>query len=364
MSARNPPRNGETYIALGDSKLSNESFNQITIYEGPLAWMDEEMINTGLEALFLAKNCQAHNIGVINTNVVQVCDASWRDRNEPRECYNYYRGPLKDHRWIILPINDGSGGDEAQSTASGTHWSLVIMDRIHKRSFYYDSYDMSADTPNYKAALRASQGLLLILEEDFEEWRFVPQNNCPHQWQHNTFGTDEGYDAGPCGPFVLKMCSLIIDHITKNKDESWVLLDNEFTDWFGKRFNSVAVRGQIRDLIVQCKEQAELVSLIEEHDQTAIEGEDVVVCNEPLVPSCQNSEQTPDQDDDSEDGGIALEDSELNSSNPVDPYDEGYSDITLSGSDPAGDTDLDESPRKDVVCFEDHQHRQKRQKRD
>jgi hypothetical protein len=82
MSARNPPCNGETYIALGDSIMSNEVFHHITVYEGSRAWMEDEILNMGLEALYLDKDCQAQQIGMINTNIIQICKASWVYRDE------------------------------------------------------------------------------------------------------------------------------------------------------------------------------------------------------------------------------------------------------------------------------------------
>jgi hypothetical protein len=280
---------------------------------------------------------------------------------------------LEDKKGIIVPINDGTG--EAQATASGTHWSLVIVDRINKRSYYYDSVDMSASTGNYQAAENANNGLLLILGEDPERWTWVPQDNCPNQWVHNTFGTIvehpnrdrfwRCHDDGPCGPFVLTMCSLIIDCITKYKDESPLFLGIEFPDWFGKRFNSMATRKQTQDLIKKFKVQAETDSLVEEHDQTAIDGEDVVIPSEPpVVPSRESSAQIIIQDDNSQDGGIVLEDSQPSSTTLVDVNDEGFSDASLSVSDPAEDIKFDDSPGTDDLCFEEHQHRHKRQKYD
>jgi hypothetical protein len=137
-AAKNPPHDTGQYLTLGDGILKNEYFNFILAVNGSEAWMDDSSFNMALEALRRIEDCDAHSIDVVNTNISQIFYFAFACGDWNSITYDAYRERLKDKRWIFVPINDGVGGD-ADSYASGSHWSLLVMDRVHKFGLYYDS---------------------------------------------------------------------------------------------------------------------------------------------------------------------------------------------------------------------------------
>jgi hypothetical protein len=382
-----PPYDTETYINLGDSILTNEYFHHILHWEKYYAWMDDSILNTALEALRLEEDCDAHDIGMINTDIAQVCYMAYKNRNsdESRLYFSDYRHPLEDKKWMFVPINDGTVNDEAQSTASGSHWSLVVVDRIHKRCYYYDSFIKRENTPSYIAAERIFKGLLLILGENIREWTWKPQENSPDQWEHNTFGIWRqdvwGYgqwkrDDGPCGPFVWTMCGILIKHIKNhqadgNELECSLDLPDNFPASFQGCFNSYNIRVDMQCLIAKFKLRKDIDHLIQEHDQAAFDAKDsvlsikspVVFCPPP-APVQGSSPEAAIQADAQGDGGIALGDSQQSGISLVNVNYDGLSDALMSLSDSTEDI---RSTGSDDLLFEDEinlRHRHKRQKSD
>jgi hypothetical protein len=220
------PFNNGTYATIGGSLLTNASFNNILSYSGPHAWMEDDMLNTALEALMISQNCDTHHIGFVNTDIAQMCVMAF-DSEGPEDWFAEYRSLWEDKKWLFIPINDGMYGggridDRGASAMSGTHWSLVAVDRIRRMAYFYDSFDISPTAPSHVAAQIVTKGLERILGDEPYWW--WPQGRCPDQYRNNQFGAsvwcDTGmrvvwkcWDSGPCGPFVWKMCQHLVRQI-------------------------------------------------------------------------------------------------------------------------------------------------------
>ena len=337
-----PPDNDDTYLELGDATLSNFHFLRMCNMIDYHAWMEDEGLNMSLESLRQNKKCADHHIDVISTNLVQVLYMTFRlqDHNDPH--WNKNKERWNDKRWIFIPINNGISGEEAETLSAGSHWALVIMDRVHKRAFYYDSMGIKDDAIQL-IAYHVTIALLKVLAEDMGLWKWKPQEYTPNQWRDNQ---TEG-DVGPCGPFVWQMCRIMIDQIIEHQlhDQEQgcdLRLDSSFPSWFGKQFASYHVRLAMYHLVAHYKCRQVPMRLIDEHDQAAIQGEDVVLSGElpmsyGLTPwekeqrrlaaiAAQEAEQDPD-------GGVSLDDHlSDDDSEPSTAVSEPAQDISLDGS--------------------------------
>jgi hypothetical protein len=358
VPANNPPHDEGIYLEHGDSVIRNKEFNDMLDYAGYEAWMRDGSLSTALELLGLSTDCGNHGIAIVNSNMSQVflTGAQFGDTHETG--YDLYRERLKDKRWIFVPINDGMGG----GYGGGSHWSLVIMDRIHKCGFYYDSTGVNSNKMIEVLGCDASRGLLLILREDLQNWYWLPQEHSPSQWWDNLFKNDRG----PCGPFVWKMTSLMIDKIIASQsvgDEvnCDLSLSYNYPRWFKSQFNSLYVRMEMQALIVHYKVEEDAARLVEEHDQAAIEqaaieGEKVVLSNEmpavfgpPPKVDREGSIETVIEDDLDQDGGVALDHGEQTLINLVGDDDD--SDPATRLSDPVDNILLEGEDGMIGLCY-------------
>jgi hypothetical protein len=203
-----------------------------------------------------------------------------------------------------MPINDGIG-----AYGDGTHWSLVIVDRVHKRVFYYDSMGVNRNNRIQQLAWDVTHGLLMVLGPILPGWAFLPQQESPNQWWDNQFKDDRG----PCGPFVWKMAKMMITKIIEyqlsgHEADCDLALPRDFPRYFKSVFDSWLVRLEMQQFIGWFKTDQESLMSTEEHDQIAVEGENVVmsqerpaVCLEPERPASEgstddSSENEQDQD--------------------------------------------------------------------
>lgn len=276
-----PPQNGELYLALGDATISNWSFLTIRHTSGHWAWMEDEGLNMSLEALRRWKNCDDHHIDIVNTNVVQMLQSAAACEDADEAHYDFIRQRYDDKKWIFIPINNGMAGDP-ESISSGTHWSFVLVDRVHQTGLYYDSFKISVEQTSRieKMGQTVLQGLLEILrvQNIRQTWIWSSQEHSPEQWKHN----QASFDFGPCGPFVWKMChdfiNNIIEHQTADKENDCDFeLEWDFPLKFKKNFNSIHVRENMFRIVAHYKTIWDSASYSQKHDQTAIEGEDVVL---------------------------------------------------------------------------------------
>jgi hypothetical protein len=306
-----PPYNTKDYLTFGDSTLSNYHLHHMTDTTGHEAWMADTSFNMALEVLCGNKDCHTHGIDIINSNITQMLHLAGNFGDGSESHYDFLRTRFEGKNWIFIPINDGLSDDPTDS-GCGTHWSLLVMDRINKYAVYYDSMDVQS-TKMQRVATTVVRGLLEILKEPSKEWEWIPQTHSPNQWTHNQFEKD----GGACGPFVWKMCDLLVgwiihDQIAGREDETTLLLPPEFAGWFRERFHSLYVRRDMRKSIAHVKCGTVAAPLIEEHDQVAVAGEDVVMSDElpplyPIYPEDTLVESAETAIDDTEDTGSDYE---------------------------------------------------------
>ncbi|KAL5116418.1 hypothetical protein ACEQ8H_005654 [Pleosporales sp. CAS-2024a] len=311
-AATQPPYDGNTYLRL-DHTLSNDYFHQMTDTQGSEAWMDDSSLNMALDVLRIHKNCKAHGIDVANSDTVQMIHIASGDSDAQDPSYNDLRERFRDKKWIMFPVNDGMGGYSAPS-----HWALVVMDFVHMRVFYYNSIGVERNAMYY-IAFEISGALLKILGTNTERWVFLPQENSPNQFQNNMHGNDHG----PCGPFVWKMMQIFIDQIiyyqvAGREIDCDLELASDFPEYFGTLFNSMNVRIEMQHSLILAKIQMDSTKAMDEHDQAAVNDEDVVLSDappQPFQPPVRTSEQDSETETETEtisederdlEGGISI----------------------------------------------------------
>jgi hypothetical protein len=349
------------YLQLGDIHIKNYYFNHILTLNGHSeAWMDDSILNTALEALRRITCCSSHQIDILDTNTAQILHMAEAMEEAQDACYDYLRQRFYGKKWIFIPINDGVDSIHERDP-SGTHWSLVIVDRIHNDVFYYDSMRRYGSRI-MGIAQSVARGLLQVLGEDTKRYKWCEQQNSPNQWTHNRCTIDNG----ACGPFVWKMCSHMIEHI---KEHRWVgreghcslALEEGFPEYFRLMFDSWLVRQEMWNLIAHFKKRdVDVPRFIEEHDRVAVEGEAVVLSPEPLVVSelgRKNSvpedgiETVAEDEEEEEGGGIALNDDVQTSRSFVDDSDDSV--ISEAPTEPAHDIRLDDEDTMNGLIYDD-----------
>ncbi|KAL1797844.1 hypothetical protein ACET3X_004450 [Alternaria dauci] len=280
------PHNTDTFLELGDVTLQNDAFNYIgaTSYamSGMEVWMRGESLDMALEVLRRDADCDAYGIGIANSTVAQICHFASAGIDGPSGEYDQYRARYSDKNWIFLVCNDGMGGVENNGT-SGSHWSMVAMDRISKRAYYYDS--MWVHRIDYQNLGRdISLGMLHILGEDIGLWRYDVQHGSPDQNDDNLFKQD----GGACGPFVYKMTQILIRHIKAQQslgfDQFSLDIDREWSKHeFARQFHSGSVRRDMQDNILRWRHITQAVALADEYDHQALRDTDAVLDDGPIV---------------------------------------------------------------------------------
>jgi hypothetical protein len=263
--------------------------------------MRGESLGMALEVLRRDMNCDVYDIGFADENAAQMMFAAMLSDDGHTCYYDTLRKQLDDKSWIFILMNDGIGGDEH----GGSHWSLIVMDRIHKLVHYYDSYKI-LEPRQRVIAESISSGLLAILGENACWWCFCMEWNSPHQFIHNQFNRDHG----PCGPFVWKMSELLVSHIKRHRDaddESGcsLALDEYFPARFMSFFDSLRVRRQMGRSIARWKAVTAAPIWMEVHDTAALHSQSVTLSG-PAPPSIMpsshhgarvsNSNTTADED--------------------------------------------------------------------
>jgi hypothetical protein len=293
-----PPDNFDTYVTLGDIVLDNASFLHMLDYVGGRSWMDDSSVNVALEALCQMTDCTTNKIDVFNSNFVQVIYSIVR-RGNPQSPdyihpgspgyvdqetlaaqseYDFLRERFQDKRWIFVPINDGVDSPVG-SYDNGTHWSLALIDRVHRAAFYYDS--MGVWGRQGQIAEKAVNVILMVLGEKFDQWAWLPQVNSPNQMHHNLFPRDKG----PCGPFIFCMTQIMMNWImiyqrSGREYDCNAGIDESFPAKFGSNFHSLRVRADMQNRIVHCKRVLESRRLIEEYDRMITTAENMLSCLE------------------------------------------------------------------------------------
>lgn len=265
LRVMHPPHNSDTYLALEESSLENKYFNYILDYSGDEAWMDDSILNMALECLRRKHACSAHGVDVINTNLVQSIRMLDMIDDTTSASSDFIRTRLQDKRWIFIPVNDGMDSESYSETRGGSHWYLILVDRVHKSTYYYDS--MGMDDDRALLGFQISWGLCKILGDDTTGWDYLEQEHSPDQWDNN----QSSWDKGACGPFVYSICDLFIGMATQcvraGREQEWQpMLAESFPRWLKDNFHSVSVRRQMQLIIAHYKCLEESSRLMQEHD--------------------------------------------------------------------------------------------------
>ncbi|CAI9636864.1 unnamed protein product [Alternaria burnsii] len=280
------PHNTENFLELGDVTLQNDAFHYIgaTCYalSGMEVWMRGESLDMALEVLRRDEDCDTYGIDIANSTVAQICCFASSGIDGPSGEYDQYRARYNNKNWIIVVCNDGMGGIENDGT-SGSHWSMVAMDRISKIAYYYDS--LWVDRHEYQNLGRnISLGMLNILGEDISLWKYLIQLESPDQNFDNLFKQD----GGACGPFVYKMTQILIRYIKSQQslgverlslavNYAWV------TQVFSPQFHSGVVRREMQDSIFRWHRINRAAAIADRHDYQAIQDTDAVLDDGPVV---------------------------------------------------------------------------------
>ncbi|KAG9191177.1 hypothetical protein G6011_09265 [Alternaria panax] len=280
------PYNTEILLEVGDVTIQNDAFNYIgaTVYveSGGEVWMRGESLDMALEVLRRDEDCDTYDIDIANSTVAQICCFAASGIDGPSGEYDQYRARYNDKKWIIVICNDGMGGIENDGT-SGTHWSMVAMDRVSKRAYYYDS--LWAHLQNYRNLGRnISLSMLNILGEDIPLWKYEVQDESPNQNYHNLFKHDEG----ACGPFVYKMTQILIKYIKAQQSLGFDLFSMEIDrQWayqvFRPQFHSGFVRSEMQDSILRWRHTIQASAYADQNDYEAIKDTDTVLDDGPVV---------------------------------------------------------------------------------
>ena len=270
------PFDTNVYLRLGDITIHNDAFFSIGCTnwdDGGDPWMRDESLDMALETLSRDFDCSDNGIAIASSMVSQIClFAVNSDDSSPQE-YAEYQARFWDKQWIFVVVNDATGRADTYSL-QGNHWSLVVIDRIHRKTYYFDSLFIT-DSSSQNMGREISRGMLKILGEDINLWRYLPQFNSPHQTIDNRFRGD----TGACGPFVYKMTEMLIQHIRAAQLQGGeelcnVELYDGFQSYFRDHFHSRDVRHDIQKRIAHWKAVINASSIANGHDWDGILGDD------------------------------------------------------------------------------------------
>ncbi|KAH6876121.1 hypothetical protein BKA58DRAFT_467808 [Alternaria rosae] len=280
-----PPHNEGVFLELGDVTLHNDAFNYIGATNSQIyrqeVWMRDESLDMALEVLRRDYDCDADKIGIANSTVAQICYFA-RMSGEYSAEYEQYRSRYADKNWIFIVINDAIGGVENDGH-SGSHWSLAVLDRISKTCYYFDS--LYINLRFYQGLGQdMSMGMLHILGESPDDWRYRIQFNSPNQYDNNRFKED----GGACGPFVYKMSQMLINAIklcqlAGREHNCDLTLKHWFPEQFESEFHSEQVRYEIKDKIARWARKQWSSRLVDNWDTALIQGTDAVLDDGPVV---------------------------------------------------------------------------------
>ncbi|KAF2686005.1 hypothetical protein K458DRAFT_207517 [Lentithecium fluviatile CBS 122367] len=358
-----PPVHGNNgdkkYLQLPKSSLSNREYSTITALDLPNCWFADSILDVALEMISLARNAESHGICIANSGTSQclLLAGMQGDTDGDNTGMEEYKKMLENNNWIFIPINDGMLASDS-SVTQGSHWSFLAVDRLHKVAHYVDS--LFVIDPGYQQlATIIAQGVGNILGE---KYRVRIEFRTPNQWRHNSLDLRDGYDRGPCGPFVVTMIEQYVKEIVRHRNmgqENDMQLNLRWThpETFRRIFNSLKVRYQISDLMARLKIKLEANRYRNEHDAVALAGleniVEVIADQEPLFgPQVESigdawPSRSPSHEEESESDSTLVEEVDPQSSVREDDFEldnneDDWSDIK---QDPA--TRVEYSPLKD-----------------
>ncbi|KAF3008478.1 hypothetical protein E8E13_004662 [Curvularia kusanoi] len=244
-SARNPSQDDDCYLTFQDASITNNQFHYITLLGVGEALMQDYILDSIESQVFFFAAGDPSGL----------------------EEYSTTFGPAK---WIFIPINDGTGNTD-NNGVYGSHWSLLVLDRVHMHAHYYDSYFIESEH-HLNLASAVFRGALGVLGEDGTNWEQSVEWESPHQVHNNLCSADA---FGACGPFVWTMINRLVDHIQYcqrlgREGECEVGLWKGFKEDFGSNWHSGETRRQMKTCIAAKKSELEAFEATKKHDEIAL----------------------------------------------------------------------------------------------
>ncbi|KAI4651882.1 hypothetical protein J4E93_002078 [Alternaria ventricosa] len=256
-----------TVLETANASIDESQFLHFLTLGPDDGWFHDSHIDTSLDILERAANCQKHGIAIcrvgqgaeLYTSVrkgqeLQNQEGVWFDRLLVEKC--------RDKDFILVPISNGykdvyETGVELErqhgaaktnliaeptlpEQTAGNHWSLLLVDcrsSIIKGRYFDSSYYESAGLSRHygieesnicKAAMMTLSGVRMMLNHvqpgrfDEDEFVFDIDTHCPNQAHENVSGNKDG--NGACGPFVWEMSKEITQYIADCRE------DHDFPD--------------------------------------------------------------------------------------------------------------------------------------
>ncbi|KAF2637266.1 hypothetical protein P280DRAFT_483145 [Massarina eburnea CBS 473.64] len=271
-----------TFIDLPKSCLSNTDFRVILDHNGPDAWWSDPILDAALELISLRYNVEEHKIFIASSLIGQILyPAGIGEEDETGVSYvglSEYRTMMEDKHWIFIPINDGYTEQDA-SVTRGNHWSLIVVDRIHRVAHYVDSLWVK-DYGYQNTAYTIAAGVGRVLGEGYH---FSPEVYTPHQWRNNSFKGD----SGPCGPFVVTMIKQYVCQIISTppalRGELSFSLPREYQFFFEKVFDSRQVRLDVHWALIFLKKRQWSEKEMVHFDAKVLDGSNVELVEKPRM---------------------------------------------------------------------------------
>ncbi|KAI4688637.1 uncharacterized protein J4E84_004567 [Alternaria hordeiaustralica] len=255
-------RPSHTVLETANASIVESQFRHFLTLGPDNGWYHDSHIDTSLDILERAANCQKHGIAICRVSQgaelytsmrkaqeLQNQEAVWFDRLLIEKCkdkdfilvpisnaYNdvYETGMERERQYEAAKTNPITESTPHESTA-GNHWSLLLVDcrsSTIKGRYFDSSYHESAgllhhyaieDSNIYKAALMTLTGVRTMLNHvrpgrfNEEEFVFDIDTHCPNQGHENVSGEEDG--LGACGPFVWEMSKEITQYIADCRED-------------------------------------------------------------------------------------------------------------------------------------------------
>ena len=265
-----PPYTTATYLSLemGAARIDNPEFCSIVNNTGTDSWYENDVIDMALYLLSRYYKCEANGIGIVDSNTIMCIRYAGFGPDEIGPL-SVYKSQLEDKKWIFVPLNEGMKAI-ANDAFHGSHWSLLAIDRINRCAHYVDGWGSTRYSPEWhKLAEDSARAVGSILGEQYP---LTVELGAPDQWSDNTSGQ---CDFGPCGPYVIKMIQLYVEHLIQAQRSGLVnqikLGQDAFTqNYFRQRFNSYNERWSLVYTIAGVKASQVANVRAAEHEQAAL----------------------------------------------------------------------------------------------
>lgn len=263
-----PPLNQDTYIRLGlGVRLTNEDLHDTITISGFECWYSDEVLEAAMYLLSQYYRTEANRIGLLGPAAVQSIRFIMLDNDMSGQ--REYIKQLEDKDYIFVPINSGMFATAYHET-HGYHWALLTIDRRRLEAWYIDGFAATRrDREWQQLAWDLMTAVGKILGEEYTIW--VAEN--PSDQYRDNFSDD----AGPCGPYIIKMTKYYIQKILDfQKGGISHLIDlepqHDVNQHFRQTFNSSDDRWCLVYTLASVKASQIASERALKHDEAAIGG--------------------------------------------------------------------------------------------